>query len=35
MLRLMTSGKSDWEEEQEESILAIRADEANEAELAI
>jgi DNA-directed RNA polymerase subunit beta' len=35
MLRLMTSGKSEWEEEQEESILAIRADEANEAELAI
>ncbi|MBN2240011.1 MAG: DNA-directed RNA polymerase subunit beta' [Dehalococcoidales bacterium] len=35
MLRLMTKGKSDWNDDQEESILAIRADEASEAELAI
>jgi DNA-directed RNA polymerase subunit beta' len=35
MLRLMASGESEWEEEQEESLLAIRADEASEAELAI
>jgi len=35
MLRLMLNGESDVQDEQEASILAIRADEANEAELAI
>jgi DNA-directed RNA polymerase subunit beta' len=35
MLRLMSSSKSDWQDEQEETLLAIKADEASEAELAI